>query len=321
MKKIGVLTSGGDAPGMNAAVRAIVRTALYNNVEVAGIEHGYEGLLENHFVEMDQVSVGDIIQRGGTILRTARSRKFMTEEGQRQAAMNLRDQNIDGLIVCGGDGTFRGAEALSRQGVNVIGVPCTIDNDMSYTEFTIGFDTAINTVIHAVGHIRDTSSSHQRTSVIEVMGRDCGDIAIYSGMASGADCVLIPEVPVDLDRICEGISAGVKRGKTHTIIIKAEGVDISVDKLAEIIEKKTCQEVRGVVLSHIQRGGSPSARDRVLASEMGHRAVQLLLTGQGNMAVGINGSRITQTPIEKAFEQHADVQDFRMLSLIEILSR
>ena len=245
----------------------------------------------------------------------------MTPKGQLLASDNLKSHGIEGLIVCGGDGTFNGAMKLSQYGIRVIGIPCTIDNDMAYTEFTIGFDTAINTVINAVGNIRDTSSSHERTSVVEVMGRDCGDIAIYSGMACGADSILIPEIPVDLDLICKNIYAGVKRGKSHTIIIKAEGVDISSETLAEVIEEKTHQEVRSTVLAHIQRGGSPSARDRVLASEMGHRAVQLLMTGRTNLAVGINGAQIIDVPLEEAVTYRSDVQDFRMLSLIEILAR
>ncbi|MFQ7102264.1 MAG: 6-phosphofructokinase [Anaerovoracaceae bacterium] len=321
MKKIGVLTSGGDAPGMNAAIRAIVRTALYNGLDVVGIEHGYEGLLNEAFIKMDQASVGDIIQRGGTILKTARSKRFMTQEGQRLAADNLRNQRIEGLVVCGGDGTFNGAMKLSEHGIRVIGVPCTIDNDMAYTEFTIGFDTAINTVIDSIGKIRDTSSSHERTSIVEVMGRDCGDIAIYAGIACGADAILIPELPVDLDQICKNILSGVKRGKTHTIIIKSEGVDICINDLSRFIEESTHQEVRSTVLSQTQRGGSPSARDRILASEMGYRAVQLLLTGKSDLAVGINGSRITEIPLQEAVAFHSDVQDFQMLSLIEILSR
>ena len=321
MKKIGILTSGGDAPGMNAAIRAVVRTALYNDLEVVGIQHGYEGLLNESFIQLDHASVGDIIQRGGTILKTARSKRFMTPKGQLLASDNLKSHGIEGLIVCGGDCTFNGAMKLSQYGIRVIVIPCTIDNDMAYTEFTIGFDTAINTVINAVGNIRDTSSSHERTSVVEVMGRDCGDIAIYSGMACGADSILIPEIPVDLDLICKNIYAGVKRGKSHTIIIKAEGVDISSETLAEVIEEKTHQEVRSTVLAHIQRGGSPSARDRVLASEMGHRAVQLLMTGRTNLAVGINGAQIIDVPLEEAVTYRSDVQDFRMLSLIEILAR
>lgn len=321
MKKIGILTSGGDAPGMNAVIRAVVRTALYNDLEVVGIQHGYEGLLNESFIRLDHASVGDIIQRGGTILKTARSKRFITPKGQLLASDNLKSHGIEGLVVCGGDGTFNGAMKLSQYGIRVIGIPCTIDNDMAYTEFTIGFDTAINTVINAIGNIRDTSSSHERTSIVEVMGRDCGDIAIYSGMACGADSILIPEIPVDLELICQNISAGVKRGKSHTIIIKAEGVDISSETLAEVIEEKTHQEVRSTVLAHIQRGGSPSARDRVLASEMGHRAVQLLMTGRTNLAVGINGAQIIDVPLEEAVSYRSDVQDFRMLSLIEILAR
>lgn len=321
MKKIGVLTSGGDAPGMNAAIRSVVKTVLYNGLDVVGVEHGYEGLLNESFIKMDQASVGDIIQRGGTILKTARSKRFMTEEGQRIAADNLRKQGIEGLILCGGDGTFNGAMKLSAQGIPVICIPCTIDNDMAYTEFTIGFDTAINTVIDSIGKIRDTSSSHERTSIVEVMGRNCGDIALYAGMACGADAILIPELSVNLDQICERILSGVDHGKTHTIIVKAEGVDISINKLTKYIEETTKQEVRSTVLSQTQRGGSPSARDRILASEMGHHAAQLLLSGKTDLAVGITGSQLTETPLQKVITFHNNEQTLRMLPLIEILSR
>lgn len=319
MKKIGVLTSGGDAPGMNAAIRAVVRTAIYEEMEIVGIERGYEGLLDESFIPMDLSCVGDIMQRGGTILKTARSKRFMTIQGQEEAANNLRKNGIEGVIVCGGDGTYRGAEDLSKQGINVIGVPCTIDNDMGYTDFTIGFDTAVNTVLSAISNIRDTASAHERTSIIEVMGRECGDIALYSGVTGGADCILIPELPVDTDSICDKIIAGVNRGKNHSIIIKAEGVDLSTKDLENIIGEQTGQDVRTVVLAYLQRGGSPSAKDRMLASLMGSRAVQLLQADETNLAVGIDGSLIKDTPLDKAVEIEREA-DLELLALIDMLS-
>ena len=320
INKIGILTSGGDAPGMNAAIRAVVRTALYNDIEVVGILRGYKGLLDKSFIQMDLSSVGDIIQRGGTILQTARSNRMTTLEGQQEAAMNLQEQGIDGLIVCGGDGTYRGAMKLAQQGINVIGIPCTIDNDMDYTDNTIGFDTALNTVLQAIGNIRDTASAHNRVSIIEVMGRDCGDIAIYAGIAGGADAILIPEVEVDINAVCDKIKAGISRGKTHTIILKAEGVDIPVNELAAVIHYNTGQEVRYAVLAYIQRGGTPSARDRLMAAEMGNKAVRLLLEGKTNLAVGIEGNRITETPLEEAVRPAKKEVDLEKLALINTLS-
>ncbi|MGI6721606.1 MAG: 6-phosphofructokinase [Anaerovoracaceae bacterium] len=320
MNRIGVLTSGGDAPGMNAAIRAVVRTAIYNQIEVVGIERGYEGLLDETFCEMDLKSVGDIIQRGGTILKTARNEEFKTLEGQLKAADNLRRHGIDGLIACGGDGTYRGALALTKQGINVIGLPGTIDNDMAYTDRTIGFDTAVNTVLQAIGNIRDTSSSHERTSIIEVMGRNCGDIAIYSGIGGGADAILIPELTTDINAVCKKITDGVSRGKHHTIVIKAEGVDIPINELAAIIRNNTGQEVRTVVLAYIQRGGSPTARDRVMASRMGSHAVRLLKAGKSNLAIGIEGNKITETDLETAVNMNRKEPDLDLLSLIDILS-
>ncbi|MEA4922772.1 MAG: 6-phosphofructokinase [Eubacteriaceae bacterium] len=319
MRRIGVLTSGGDAPGMNAAIRAVVRTAIYEGLEPFGIERGYEGLLEESFQPMDLASVGDIMQRGGTVLKTARSKRFMTEEGRKLAASNMRKHGIDGLVVCGGDGSYRGALDLSKEGIDVIGVPCTIDNDMGYTDFTIGFDTAVNTVLSAIGNIRDTASAHERTSIIEVMGRECGDIALYSGVTGGADCILIPELPVDTDGLCKKIIAGVKRGKNHSIIIKAEGVELPTHELENIITAKTGQEVRTVVLAYLQRGGSPSAKDRMMASLMGSRAVELLMADESNIAVGMDGSLIKDTPLEKAVEIEREA-DLELLSLIDMLS-
>ena len=245
MKKIGVLTSGGDAPGMNAAIRAVVRYGIYYNMEVYGIKRGYEGLIEGDVERLYRRSVGDILQRGGTILKTARSKEFMTEEGQEKAAKTLRDLKIEDLIVIGGNGSLTGAKMLSdRFGIDVIGIPGTIDNDLSYTDNTIGFDTAINIVLDAITRIRDTSSSHQRTSVIEVMGRHCGDIALYSGIAGGAECVLLPEIDDDIEDVYKKVTAGIESGKLHNIIIKAEGYNIDNDKLFSRLKERTGRNER-----------------------------------------------------------------------------
>ncbi|MGI6736535.1 MAG: 6-phosphofructokinase [Anaerovoracaceae bacterium] len=319
MRRIGVLTSGGDAPGMNAAIRAVVRSAIYDGMEVVGIEKGYEGVLDESFREMDVASVGDIMQRGGTILHTARCERFMRRDGQQLAAHNLEKHGIDGLIVGGGDGSYRGAMELSRLGVAVIGLPCTIDNDMGYTDFTIGFDTAVNTVLNAITKIRDTASSHERTYIIEVMGRHCGDIALYSGVTGGADSILIPELPLDVDAVCDKVLAGVARKKQHSIIIKAEGVDISTTELEEIVSEKTGQEVRSVVLAYLQRGGSPTAKDRMMASKMGSRAVRLLRDDQSGIAIGINNGQISETPLQEAVSVKRE-PDLELLELIDMLS-
>lgn len=320
MNKIAILTSGGDAPGMNATIRSAVRTAIYNGMDVIGIEQGYEGLLNEYFREMDLASVGDIIQRGGTILKTARCQRFMEEKWQEKAAEILNRHGIDGVIACGGDGTYRGAHALARQGIPTIGLPCTIDNDMGYTDFTIGFDTAVNTVLSAIGNIRDTASSHNRTSIVEVMGRNCGDIAIYAGVAGGADCIMIPEVDVDMDAICNKILTGLKRGKNHTIIIKAEGVNMPTNEIATIISNNTKQEIRSVILAYLQRGGSPSASDRILASRMGSHAVMALKNGKSNIAIGVDGNQLTEHPLEIAVSTPSRPLNLDLLQLLDTLS-
>lgn len=318
MKKIGLLTSGGDAPGMNAAIRAIVRVAIYNNLEVAGIRRGYSGLLDGDIVDMDVSSVGDIIQRGGTKLRTARCEKFKTEEGIERAVEVLKMFNIDGLIVIGGNGSLTGARKLHDKGVPTIGIPATIDNDLGYTDYTIGFDTALNTVVDAIGNIRDTSTAHGRANIVEVMGRDCGDIALFAGLACGAESIIIPELDYSVDDICKKLIRGKNRGKLHNIILLAEGVGGAYD-LAEEVEKKTGIGTRVSVIGYLQRGGSPSAFDRILASRFGAAAVTLLLEGEAGKAIGIKGKQVISCDLEKALDTHRDV-DQKIYELTEILA-
>lgn len=319
MKHIAVLTSGGDAPGMNAAIRAVVRVALHNGLKVSGVNRGYQGLIEADIEEMDLSSVGDIIHRGGTKLRTARSMEFKTEKGQLRALEVLKMFGIDGLVVIGGDGSFTGAHKLFERGFPTIGLPGTIDNDLGYTDYTIGFDTALNTVVHAISNIRDTSSSHGRINIIEVMGRNCGDIALYAGIAGGAESIIVPEFEFDVDDIAKKIIIGKKRGKLHHIILLAEGVGKPYE-LAQVIEEKTEMETRVTVIGHLQRGGSPSAFDRVIASRMGEKAVQLLMEGEAGRAVGIDGDDIISVPLLEAIE-NKQVLKKHMYDLADILSK
>ncbi|MDR3305944.1 MAG: 6-phosphofructokinase, partial [Clostridiales Family XIII bacterium] len=255
MKRIGVLTSGGDAPGMNACVRAVVRTAAYHNMEIFGIERGYDGLIAGDIEELGPRDVSDIVQRGGTVLKTARSSAFLTEEGFARALSMLHSFKLEGLIVIGGNGSLQGAVDLKKAGFPVVGLPGTIDNDLPFTDFTIGFDTAVNTALSAISNIRDTSNAHERTTIIDVMGRECGDIAVYAAITGGAEIVLIPEIPVDLDDVCRTLIESRNRGKSSSIIVKAEGVDIDSDALDEEITKRTGLDVKVVVLGYIQRGG------------------------------------------------------------------
>ncbi len=300
IKRIAVLTSGGDAPGMNAAVRAVARTALGRGLEVYGIRHGYNGLLNGDVMEMNLRSVSDIIHRGGTMLYTARSMEFKTPEGVKKAADKCREMGIDGLVVIGGDGSFRGAQDLTRAGIPCIGLPGTIDNDINCCEQTIGYDTALNTCMEMVDKLRDTAQSHDRCSVIEVMGRHAGYLALNVGIAVGATSILVPEVPFDFDRdVIARMKKTSSTGKKHFIIIVAEGIGGVVD-LAKKIEAETGVESRATILGHVQRGGSPTVRDRVLASRMGNRAVELLLAGKSNRVVTIQNDRITDYDIEQA---------------------
>lgn len=300
MNTIGVLTSGGDAPGMNAAIRAVVRTGVYYGMKVMGIHRGYNGLIRGEIEEMSVSSVGDIVHRGGTVLHTARCEEFKTPEGQRKGISQLKRLGIEGLVVIGGDGSFRGAQALSRQGTPTVGLPGTIDNDINCTEYTIGFDTAVNTVLDAINKIRDTMASHERANIIEVMGRQCGDIALYAGIGGGAEHILVPEKPIDLDDVIDRIIEGKKRGKNSHIVLLAEGMDITAQQVQRVIEERAGVETRSTVLGHIQRGGNPSAFDRVLASRMGSRAVELLKDNIGNRIVSIRSNKIVDDDIEDA---------------------
>lgn len=319
MKKIAILTSGGDAPGMNAAVRAAVRTGLSMGMEVFGIERGYEGLLDGEIRKMEWHSVGDILQRGGTILRTARSERFREAKWQKHAVDMLQTFGIEGLIVVGGDGSFHGGLELDRLGVTVMGIPGTIDNDLGCTDYTIGFDTAVNTVLSMISNLRDTASAHERTTIVEVMGRHCGDIALHAGLAGGADVILVPEIETDINMVCRRVLRGQQSGKLHSIIMKAEGVDMSVQQLAEIIEDRTGREVRSVVPGYIQRGGTPTGRDRMLASVMASKAVKLLYDDERSKAIGIINNEITAVDLADALEMK---KEFRkdLYEIAEILS-
>lgn len=318
MQKLAVLTSGGDSPGMNAAVRAAVRRAAYHGVQMYGVYHGYEGLMNGDIQEMSLGSVGDIIQRGGTILYSARSEAFKTEAGQQKAVEQLRTFGIEGLIVIGGDGSFRGAQKLTEKGFPTIGVPGTIDNDIPCTDFTIGFDTALNTIVEAIDKIRDTATSHERTYIIEVMGRDAGDLALWAGLAAGAESIIIPEEAQDMSDILERLHAGQRRGKKHSIIIVAEGVG-SASSYAEAITRATGWETRVTVLGHIQRGGSPTAMDRMLASRMGAAAVDLLLEGKKDRMVGIKNNIIIDVDFNEALVQKHQL-DLSIYQLARTLS-
>lgn len=300
LKKIAVLTSGGDSPGMNAAIRAVVRTGIYYGMEVMGIRRGYAGLLSGDLIPMTVGSVADIIQRGGTILYTARCEQFKTKEGQQKGYAVLQEQGIEGLVVIGGDGSFRGAQVLCHMGFPTVGVPGTIDNDIPCTDTTIGFDTAVNTAIESIDRIRDTATSHDRTYVVEVMGRHAGDIALFAGLAGGAESILIPEEPYNMDEVIRKLERGVARGKKHSIILIAEGAGNGMD-IGKYLAEHTGFEVRVTVLGHIQRGGAPSARDRVLASQLGHHAVNLLQSGQCGTMVGTKNGEVHAVDFDTVF--------------------
>jgi len=318
MKRIGVLTSGGDAPGMNAAVRAVVRKAIYRGIEVYGIYGGYSGLMNGNIEKLELGSVGDIIHRGGTMLLSARCEEFKTKEGQLKGLEQLKLAGIEGLVVIGGDGSYRGAMALTELGFPCVGVPGTIDNDIPGTQYTIGFDTALNTVIEAIDKIRDTAQSHERAFVIEVMGRNAGDIALWSGLAGGAETILIPEDYYDMDDICQRLIKSQDRGKKHSIIIVAEGVASGVE-FAKQIKERTDFDTRVSILGHIQRGGSPTAFDRVLASRLGAHAVELLIEGKGGRAVGIKNNQVIDNDIASILGETHTV-DMNLLTLSKELS-
>ena len=309
VQTIGVLTSGGDAPGMNAAIRGVVRTAMKYGIKVKGIMRGYAGLLNEEIIDMDSMSVSDIIHRGGTILYTARCMEFMTPEGQEKAAEICRKHGIEGLVVIGGDGSFRGAQKLANHGINAVGVPGTIDLDISCTEYTIGFDTAVNTAMEAIDKIRDTSASHERCSIIEVMGRNAGYIALWSAIASGAEDVLLPErYDYNEQAIIDSLIEKHRSGKTHHIIINAEGIGHSTS-MAKRIEQATGIETRATVLGHMQRGGSPSCKDRVYASIMGAKAVELLSEGQTKRIVAYKNGDYVDFDIDEALSMTKDIPE------------
>jgi len=319
IRKIGVFTSGGDAPGMNPAIRTIVRYGKHMGLEIVGIKRGYSGLIDGDMGDMDLSSVGDIIHRGGTVIKTARSEEFKTEAGFKRALEIIKIFDLDALVAIGGDGTYKGLQKLSENGVPVIGIPGTIDNDFGYTDVTIGFDTAVNTVVDAISNLRDTSVSHGRINIVEVMGRHCGDIALHAGLAGGAENVVIPEIYYDTDDICRKIIEGRNRGKIHSLIIVAEGVGKPYD-LAEEIKEKTGYDTRVSILGYLQRGGSPSAFDRILAARLGARAIDLLVAGNHGRAVGIKNSQVIDVPIESVFNYEKTTNE-DYYRLIGILSR
>jgi len=319
VKTVAVLTSGGDAPGMNAAVRAVVRTGIYNGLKVLGINKGYEGLLRGDIEEMSLRSVGDIIQRGGTILQTARSKEFTTKAGLEKAVSMAKVFEIDALVVIGGDGSFRGARDLCELGINVIGIPGTIDNDIGCTEYTIGYDTAMNTVLDAIDKIRDTSYSHERCSVLEVMGRNAGWIAVNCGIAGGAEAIILPEKEFDIDKdIIVPIVEGRNRGKKHYLVIVAEGVGGAVE-IAKYIEEKTQITTRATILGYIQRGGSPTVTDRVMASRMGAMAINILLEGKKNRIIAVKNGRLVDFDIFDALKMEKTI-DQELVDLSRILA-
>ncbi len=318
VKTIGILTSGGDAPGMNACVRSVVRTAIHDGLNVKGIMRGYAGLLDEEIVDMNTTSVSDIISRGGTVLYTARCKEFTTEEGQKRGAEICRKNGIDGMVVIGGDGSFRGAGKLSALGINTIGVPGTIDLDIACTDYTIGFDTAINTAMEAIDKIRDTSTSHERCSIIEVMGRRAGYIALWCGVANGAEEILLPErYDGDEQAIINRIIDSRKRGKKHYIIINAEGIGQSTS-MAKRIEAATGIETRATILGHMQRGGSPTCKDRYYASMMGAYAVELLAEGKSNRVVAYKNGEFVDYDIQEALQMKKDIDEdqFRIAKML-----
>jgi 6-phosphofructokinase 1 len=315
---------------MNAAIRSIVRTSLYYGLEVFGVRHGFSGLIQDDLWELNSRSVADIIQRGGTILRTARSEEFKTEAGQRQALAVIRQRGLEGLIVIGGDGSFRGAKVLAEYGVGVIGIPGTIDNDIPCTDYSLGFDTAVNTAVDAINKIRDTATSHERVYVVEVMGRNTGHIALQAGLAGGAESILVPEIAADLDELCRRIRLGYEKGKAHSIVVVAEGFggeplpgrDLEVSagfRVRRYLEQQTGFETRVTILGHLQRGGAPTVLDRLLASLMGARAVQLLASGACDVMTGFQGNRIVDVPFEEVFASRREF-DRHLYDLANILS-
>lgn len=331
MEKIAVLTSGGDAPGMNPAIRSIVRTAIYHGLEVVGVKHGYKGLIRKDFLQMERGSVADIVQRGGTILLSARCEEFKTEEGRKKAYNNMREEGIDGLIVIGGDGSLRGVQKINQESdIKAIGIPGTIDNDLACTDYTIGVDTAMNTILDAINKIRDTATSHERTFVIECMGRNSGYLALMTGLAGGAEYILVPEIDFTPQEVCDKITQGFKRGKLHSLILIAEGVEAPFANLSEyngspgmamgdLIREKTGMETRVTILGHLQRGGSPTATDRIVASRMAAKAVELLLEGKRNKMVNYKDNSIGVCEIKDSIKKIEKI-NMDIYNLANILS-
>jgi 6-phosphofructokinase 1 len=323
IKKIGVLTSGGDSPGMNAAIRSVVRTCAYHNIECLGIYRGYQGMIEGDFKEMGPRSVNNIVNKGGTILKSARSKEFMTTEGRKKAHDNLVEAGVDALVVIGGDGSFTGAEVFNNEyGFPVMGIPGTIDNDIFGTSHTLGFDTALNTVVDCIDKIRDTASSHNRLFLVEVMGRDAGHIALNAGIGAGAEEILIPEEDLGLERLLESLQKSKASGKSSSIVVIAEGDKIgkNVFELKDYIEENFPEyDIRVSVLGHMQRGGSPSCFDRVLASRLGVKAVESIMEGKSNFMVGILNDKVALTPLEQAIKGHAEI-DKELLRVSDIMT-
>ncbi len=321
VNKIGVLTSGGDAPGMNAAIRAVVRTGIYNKLDVYGILRGYSGMIDGDIYKMESKSVANIIQRGGTILKTARCKEFFTYEGREKAYQSLKKLGINGLIIIGGDGSFRGAQTFSNEfDIPCIGLPGTIDKDIAGTDFTIGFDTAVNTAVEAIDKVRDTADAHDRLFIIEVMGRDSGYIALHSGIATGAENILIPERRTDIEDILKALAEKHGRKKLVNIIVVAEGEEFGATELAKIMtERMPEQEIRVCILGHIQRGGAPTCFDRLIASRMGYSAVECLMEGKFNVFVGIVNNRMHYTPLNEAVKKKQRIGE-EWMKIVKILS-
>lgn len=314
--KIGVLTSGGDSPGMNAAIRAVVKSANYNNIEVFGINHGYKGLIEKELIKLSTIDVNNIAEKGGTILKTARCVEFMEEPGRKKALKVLEKFGIDSLVVIGGDGSFQGAQKLNKLGVKVIGLPATIDNDLAYTDYCIGFDTTLNTVLECIGKIKDTDSSHEKTTIVEVMGRYCGDLALYSALAGGGEIISTPEKQLDFATICTKLSENISKGKNDNVIIITERM-YCIEELQKYIEEKLKINIRTTVLGFIQRGGTPSAFDRVLASKMGAKAVELLRNGFTGKAVGIRENQIIDVDFDEVNYKNVNKQsEYDLLNIL-----
>ena len=318
MKRIAVLTSGGDAPGMNAAIRAVSRTCLYNGKECLGVMRGFEGLIEGEFIPLDRAAVGGIIHRGGTILKTARCERFLKIEGRQQAIENMKKAEIEGLVVIGGDGSYHGAHELDLMGFPVIGIPGTIDNDIAGTDETIGFDTAVNTALEAVMRLRDTASSHDRLFIVEVMGRNAGFVALEVAVASGAEYAVVPELPLSIGRLCEQLNYSHKNKKSHTLIILAEGV-MPGEEMRSRLQDTGGYEARVTVLGYIQRGGSPTSKDTVLASRLGAYAAESLFVGKSGLMVGCINNRMVLSPLERAWTEQKLISP-ELIGLVEKLS-